>query len=118
MHKNLFLLFWWWWRFSQEDASLWKRIISFVHRIKGTVASKDGFCSAKFGMRAQFIKSDEETSFIRNIVSESMSSKRGVIDFDFCLMYGVPQYHCSLSFETLCGFSTKGFYCYADVSLV
>ena len=34
MQENLASMFWWWWRFSQKDASLWKRIVSFVHHIK------------------------------------------------------------------------------------
>ena len=72
VHNNFAFLFRCWCRFSQEDVSFWKRIVSSIHLIKGMMASKDGFCSAKFGVWAQLINSDEETSLVKNMVSEGM----------------------------------------------
>lgn len=51
MHKNFSLLFQWCWLFSQEDDSLWKRIVASIQCTKGVMASKMSFVVLSLGYR-------------------------------------------------------------------
>lgn len=77
LHKNLLLLFKWWWRFSYCDHSLWKRIVTSIHNIKGLKASSQTFQGVKRGMWAHLLSDDNDTSKIRNIVEQGMQYRIG-----------------------------------------
>ena len=75
MHKNLILLFKWWWRYSENDNSLWKRILLSVHDIKGDKASADTFHKVKDGTWAHLMSNDADTAKLRSIIEEGMIVK-------------------------------------------
>ena len=68
MTKNQSLFFKWWWRYSEDENSLWKRIIKSLHNIKGIKASKEVLGTVKERMWSQMMKKDKEVEVVRRVL--------------------------------------------------